>query len=66
MTRDPRFATVTDTDLNFFESVLGAGGVVTDPHDLQPFNRRALWAVRNRSRAVDSLSTLWIARHDLR
>ena len=37
--RDPRFATVTDADLTFFESVLGSAGVVTDPHELQPFNR---------------------------
>lgn len=37
--RDPRFASVTDADLAFFESVLGSGGVVTDPHELQPFNR---------------------------
>lgn len=45
--RDPRFAAVQDSDLAFFESVLGAGGVVTDPHDLQPFNRcglPGLWA----------------------
>jgi len=37
--RDPRFATVVDADLQFFESVLGSSGVVTDPHELQPYNR---------------------------
>lgn len=37
--RDPRFANVGDADLQFFESVLGAAGVVTDPHELQPYNR---------------------------
>jgi hypothetical protein len=38
--RDPRFASVTDTDVQFFETVLGpGGGVVTDPHELQPFNK---------------------------
>lgn len=40
--RDPRFAAVQDADLAFFESVLGASGVVTDPHELQPFNKCAL------------------------
>lgn len=37
------YAAVTDTDLSFFESVLGPSGVVTDPHELQPFNRRVGW-----------------------
>lgn len=37
--RDPRFSSVTDADLAFFEIVVGPGGVVTDPHDLQPFNK---------------------------
>lgn len=40
--RDLRFAACSDADLAFFESVVGPAGVVTDPHDLQPFNRRAL------------------------
>lgn len=37
--RDPRFATVRDADLRFFESVLGGAGVVTDPHELARFNK---------------------------
>ncbi|EFN52862.1 hypothetical protein CHLNCDRAFT_26350 [Chlorella variabilis] len=38
--RDPRFSVVSDSDLQFFESVLGdTGGVVTDPHELAPFNK---------------------------
>ncbi len=37
--RDARFASVQDADLRFFESVLGGGGVVTDPHELAPFNK---------------------------
>jgi hypothetical protein len=37
--RDPKFSTVNDADLKFFESVLGSGGVVTDPHELQPLNQ---------------------------
>lgn len=37
--RDARFASVQDADLRFFESVLGGEGVVTDPHELAPFNK---------------------------
>ena len=37
--RDARFSQLEDADVTFFESVLGRQGVVTDPHDLQPFNR---------------------------
>ena len=37
--RDPRFAAVCDADLDFFRSVLGDAGVVTDEHELQPFNQ---------------------------
>ena len=37
--RDPRFGTLTDADLQAFESILGGGGVVTDPHALQPYIR---------------------------
>ena len=40
-TRDPRFAAVGDADLQFFEGVLSPAGVVTDPHELQPYNRCA-------------------------
>lgn len=39
--RDPRFATLTDADLRVFTDILGPSGVVTDPHELQPFNRCA-------------------------
>lgn len=45
LSRDPRFATVQDVDLAFFESVLGPEGVVTDPHELQPFNKSVLCAL---------------------
>jgi len=45
LSRDPRFASVQDADLAFFESVLGPGGVVTDPHELQPFNKSVLRAL---------------------
>lgn len=41
--RDPRFAIVQDADIRFFESVLGEGGVVTDTHELAPFNKWAGW-----------------------
>jgi len=37
--RDSRFSQVTDADLRFFRDVLGDSGVITDPFDLQTFNR---------------------------
>jgi hypothetical protein len=37
--RDSRFSKVADSDLRYFKDVLGDSGVVTDPHDLQMFNR---------------------------
>jgi FAD/FMN-containing dehydrogenase len=36
--RDSRFAKLTDEDLAFFRSVLGAAGVITDPTDLEAYN----------------------------
>lgn len=36
--RDASFAAVTDADVRAFEDMV-PGGVVTDPHDLVPFNR---------------------------
>jgi hypothetical protein len=37
--RDSRFSQVTDSDLRYFADVLGDSGVITDPHELQMFNR---------------------------
>jgi hypothetical protein len=37
--RDSRFSQVTDYDLRYFRDVLGDSGVITDPFDLQTFNR---------------------------
>lgn len=37
--RSSDYAAVTDADRRVFEDIVGATGVVTDPHALQPFNR---------------------------
>jgi FAD/FMN-containing dehydrogenase len=37
--RNERFAVLGDADIAHFESVLGANAVITDPNDLQPYNR---------------------------
>jgi hypothetical protein len=37
--RDSRFSQLIDSDLRYFRDVLGDSGVITDPHDLQMFNR---------------------------
>lgn len=37
--RDQRFARVEAEDIGFFKSLLGEEAVVTDPFDLQSFNR---------------------------
>ncbi|KAL4854460.1 D-2-hydroxyglutarate dehydrogenase [Chlorella vulgaris] len=50
--RDPRFAALEDSDLQFFDSVLGAGGVVTDPHSLQPFNEDWLGKYKGSTRVA--------------
>ncbi|KAL4440007.1 hypothetical protein ABPG75_003008 [Micractinium tetrahymenae] len=50
--RDVRFATVQDADLRFFESVLGQGGVVTDPHELAPFNKDWMGKYQGASRVA--------------
>lgn len=34
------FDVVADEDIHFFKGVCGKSGVVTDPHELQPFNRQ--------------------------
>ena len=40
--RNSELAAVSDSDLRVFEDILGPGGVVTDPHELQPYNRCGL------------------------
>ena len=37
--RDPRFSQVNESDIQYFKSILGNSGVVTDPHDLALYNR---------------------------
>ena len=56
--RDPRFAAVTDADVAAFEAVLGPGGVVTDPHELQPYNRCAGGVGRGRASEAASHGSL--------
>lgn len=36
--RDPGFGQLTDTDVDFFQKILGSSGVVTDTDALVPFN----------------------------
>jgi hypothetical protein len=37
--RDSKFEAVSDADIRAFQDILGPGGLVTDQHDLQPYNR---------------------------
>lgn len=37
--RDGSFATLQDTDLAFFDQLLGSSAVITDAETLKPFNR---------------------------
>jgi hypothetical protein len=49
--RDRKFAALTDADLGFFRSLLPFhGGVVTDEHDLEPFNVDWMKQYRGKSR----------------
>ena len=57
--RDPRFAAVQDSDLAFFERVLGRGGVVTEPHALEPFNRRVPGSCGQLGRAGSAAARGW-------
>eukprot|EP01127_Copromyxa_protea_P009800 TRINITY_DN2333_c0_g2_i1.p1 TRINITY_DN2333_c0_g2~~TRINITY_DN2333_c0_g2_i1.p1 ORF type:complete len:495 (-),score=137.86 TRINITY_DN2333_c0_g2_i1:61-1545(-) len=38
VTRNPNFAQVNDADVAFFTSVLGEKGVLTEAHDIEPYN----------------------------
>jgi hypothetical protein len=39
--RDDRFATLEESDIDTFKSILGGKGVITDPDDLAIMNRSA-------------------------
>lgn len=50
--RNPAFDTLTDADLHFFRGLLGPMAVVTDPHELQPFNRDWMGKYQGSSRVA--------------
>ena len=50
--RDPRFATLSDRDLTFFQSVLDKQGVVTDKEAIEPYNQDWTKKYRGESKLV--------------
>ena len=49
--RDKKFAALTDADVGYFRSLLPFhGGVVTDEHELEPFNVDWMKQYRGKSR----------------
>ena len=41
ISRSDEYATISDRDIAYFQSVLGDRGIVTDPDALQPLNKSA-------------------------
>ncbi|RMZ54381.1 hypothetical protein APUTEX25_001957, partial [Auxenochlorella protothecoides] len=50
--RNTEFALLQDSDLAVFDSILGSGGVITDPHEVDPYNRDWMGKYRGRGRCV--------------